>query len=52
MTSTSKAAVFRALTEARRSSKRFQTDRKIPSETLRDILESTIVSLDLLVFLL
>lgn len=39
----SKAAVFRAIAEARRSSRRFQPNRAIPEETLRDILETTMV---------
>ena len=39
----SKAAVFRAIAEARRSSRRFQANRIIPDETLRDILETTMV---------
>ena len=39
----SKAAVFRAIAEARRSSRRFQANRVIPDETLRDILETTMV---------
>jgi hypothetical protein len=42
-TSSSKAAAFRAIAQARRSAKRYQTDREIPAETLTDILQSTIV---------
>jgi hypothetical protein len=42
-TSSSKAAVFRAIAQARRSIKRYQIDREIPAETLTDILQSTIV---------
>lgn len=42
-TSSSKAAVFRAIAQARRSTKRYQIDREIPAETLKDILQSTIV---------
>ena len=42
MSATSKAAVFRALARTRRSSRRFQTKRKIPDETLQDILQSTL----------
>jgi hypothetical protein len=41
--SNNKAAVFRAIAQARRSIKRYQTDREIPAETLKDILQSTIV---------
>ena len=44
-TNQAKAAAFRALAHSRRSSRRFQPNRKIPDETLRDILETTIVSL-------
>ena len=40
----SKAAIFRAIAEARRSSRRFQTNRPIPDATLKDILETTLVS--------
>jgi hypothetical protein len=39
----SKAAVFRTIAQARRSAKRFQIDREIPAETMTDILQSTIV---------
>jgi hypothetical protein len=42
-TSSSKAAVFRAIAQARRSTKRYQIDREIPAETLTDILQSAIV---------
>jgi hypothetical protein len=41
--SNSKAVVFRAIAQARRSIKRYQIDREIPAETLTDILQSTIV---------
>ena len=44
MTTTAvKAAAFRAIAHSRRSAKRFQTDRVIPREILKDILQSTIV---------
>jgi hypothetical protein len=43
--SSSKAAVFRAIAQARRSTKRYQIDREIPAETLTDILQSAIVSI-------
>lgn len=42
--SSSAAKVFRSLAEARRSSRRFQPDRRIPNSILSDILESTLVS--------
>jgi nitroreductase len=38
------AAAFRAIAQARRSTKRFEVDRIIPRKTLEDILTSTIVS--------
>jgi nitroreductase len=41
-TSITKAAVFRAIAQTRRSCKRFQPERKIPPESLKDILHSTI----------
>jgi len=41
--STSKAAAFRAIAQARRSVKRFQENRAIPKETIQDMLESTMV---------
>ena len=37
------AALFRALAHSRKSANRFQTGRFIPAETLRDVLESTLV---------
>ena len=42
--SVSAAKTFRALAHARRSSRRFQPDRRIPSSILKDILESTLKS--------
>lgn len=40
----SKAAAFRAIAQARKSVKRFETGRIIPKPVLVDILESTVVS--------
>jgi len=39
-----KAAVFRSMAIARRSCRRFQRDREIPSDTLREILETSLRS--------
>jgi len=44
ITMSNKAAIFRAIAEARRSSRRFQKNRSIPDATLKDILETTLVS--------
>jgi nitroreductase len=44
MASSNKAAVFRAIAQSRRSSRRFEANRLIPNGILRDILESTIKS--------
>ena len=44
MTKPSTAAAFRAIAQARRSSRRFQPNRSIPPKVLKDILNSTMTS--------
>jgi hypothetical protein len=41
--SSTKAAVFRAIAQSRQSCKRFQPNRLIPEEIVTDVLHSTIV---------
>jgi hypothetical protein len=47
----SKAAVFRAISEARRSCNRFQPGRTIPHEILKDVLETSLVGVRALLVL-
>jgi hypothetical protein len=39
----SRAAVFRAISESRRSCNRFQPGRTVPREILKDVLETSLV---------
>jgi hypothetical protein len=43
MAAPSKAAVFRAISESRRSCNRFQPGRTVPHEILKDVLETSLV---------